>query len=111
MSILHQLSSIVDRSHKRLGRGFGSGKGGHTSSRGSKGQRSRTGSKIPLWFEGGQLPLIKRLPMLRGKYRFKVVRPVVELTLSDLEKLTLTGIRASAGARKAIEAAGGTVTA
>ena len=77
----------MTRSKKRVGRGIGSGKGGHTSSRGSKGQKSRRGSKIPLRFEGGNLPLIKRLPMMRGKGRLKQVRSRVELTLTDLDRL------------------------
>ena len=68
---LHQLTKTTTTSQKRLGRGGGSGKGFHTSSRGQKGQKSR--SKIHLWFEGGQLPLSKRLPFLRGKDRFKSV--------------------------------------
>lgn len=92
MSLLQTLVKSVTKSKKRIGRGIGSGVGGHTSSRGQKGQKSRTGSKVPLWFEGGQLPLIKRLPMLRGKGRFKVVRPVAEITLSDLEKMSATTI-------------------
>jgi large subunit ribosomal protein L15 len=87
MSLLNNLTSIVSRSSKRVGRGFGSGKGGHTSGRGMKGQRSRVGSKIPLWFEGGQLPLTKRLPMLRGKGRFNVLTPTAEVTLSEIEKM------------------------
>lgn len=62
------LPKITRRSQKRLGRGIGSGKGGHTSSRGAKGQHAR--NKVALWFEGGQLPLIKRLPFQRGKGRF-----------------------------------------
>ncbi|MBU0578562.1 50S ribosomal protein L15 [Patescibacteria group bacterium] len=87
MSLLNHLTSIVDRSAKRVGRGYGSGKGGHTSGRGMKGQRSREGGKRPLWFEGGQLPLTKRLPMLRGKGRFNVVNPTAEVTLGDIEKM------------------------
>jgi large subunit ribosomal protein L15 len=67
MSILSSLTKITTRSKKRLGRGYGSGKGGHTSSRGQKGQKSRVGSKVPLWFEGGALPLSKRIPMWRVK--------------------------------------------
>lgn len=87
MSLLNTLTKIVGKSKKQVGRGYGSGKGGHTSGRGQKGQKSRTGSKIPLWFEGGQLPLIKRLPMLRGKSRFNVVRKTAEITLDDLSKM------------------------
>ena len=48
------------RTKKRLGRGPGSGRG-KTSGRGHKGQRSRSGGKSP-WFEGGQMPLQRRLP-------------------------------------------------
>ena len=47
---------------KRLGRGVGSGYGGHSSTRGNKGQRSRSGASIPAWFEGGQMPLQRRIP-------------------------------------------------
>lgn len=61
---LSQLKKITTRSKKRLGRGHGSGKV-KTSGRGTKGQKAR--GKIPVGFEGGQLPLIKRLPLLRGK--------------------------------------------
>jgi large subunit ribosomal protein L15 len=46
---------------KRRGIGTGSGHGG-TSTRGNKGQFSRSGGKIPAWFEGGQMPLQRRLP-------------------------------------------------
>lgn len=87
MSLLNKLVSTTKRSAKRVGRGYSSGKGGHTSGRGMKGQKSRGGSKIPVWFEGGQLPLIKRLPMLRGKGRFNVVRPTAELTLTELNNM------------------------
>jgi large subunit ribosomal protein L15 len=69
MSLLHTIITSVKRSKKRLGRGYGSGKGGHTSGRGQKGQNTR--GKSPLWFEGGQLPLIRRTPFIKGKSRFK----------------------------------------
>ena len=42
---------------KRLGRGYGSGVGGHTSTRGTKGQKSRAGHKSLVFFEGGNVPL------------------------------------------------------
>lgn len=87
MSLLTTLLKITETSKKRVGRGYGSGKGGHTSSRGQKGQKSRGGSKIPVWFEGGQLPLIKRLPMLRGKGRLNVVRPSAEINLTQLQRM------------------------
>ncbi len=92
MSILNLVKKITTRQSKRLGRGYGSGKGGHTSSRGQKGQRARTGSKVPLWFEGGSLPLSKRIPMWRGKGRFKSLISTAELTMSDLNKIELTDI-------------------
>jgi len=88
---LHELPSpIKGKTSKRVGRGVGSGKGGHTVGRGSKGQRSRVGSSIPLWFEGGQLPLNKKLPYLRGKLRFSSLKhATVLLTLSRLNDLGL----------------------
>jgi large subunit ribosomal protein L15 len=92
MSKLNDLISIVDKAHKRIGRGYGSGVGGHTSTRGQKGQKSRTGSKVPLWFEGGQLPLIKRMPMLRGKGRMKPISPASEVSLAELERMQATEI-------------------
>ena len=68
---LNNLSTTTTKSHKRHGRGYGCGKGGHTSGRGAKGQKAR--SKVPLYFEGAPMrkTLIRRLPMLRGKLRFK----------------------------------------
>ncbi len=65
---LSKLSTIVDKSKKRVGRGHGSGKV-KTAGRGTKGQKAR--GTIRSGFEGGQLPLIKRLPLLRGKMRNK----------------------------------------
>ncbi len=53
------------KSRKRVGRGDGSGHGTY-SGRGCKGQKSRSGGKTTRGFEGGQLPLIKRLPRKRG---------------------------------------------
>ena len=53
------------RARKRVGRGNGSAHGTY-SGRGSKGQKSRSGNKVRPGFEGGQLPLIKRLPRKRG---------------------------------------------
>ncbi len=63
---LNNLTKIITKSKKRLGRGHGSGKV-KTAGRGTKGQKSR--GKIKSDFEGGQLPIIKRLPLLRGKTR------------------------------------------
>lgn len=68
---LTQLTGSVRRPKKRVGRGHGSGKV-KTSGRGTKGQKAR--SSIRKDFEGGQLPLIKRLPLLRGKGKNTSVR-------------------------------------
>ncbi len=87
MSILNQLQKITDTSKKRLGRGHGSGKGGHTVGRGTKGQRARKSGQAPAWFEGGQLPLTKRLPMQRGKSRFNVLLPTAAVSLSAISKM------------------------
>lgn len=75
---LNELPKITARQQKRKGRGIGSGKGGHTTGRGQKGQKSR--GKIALTFEGTKIKksLLKRLPFLRGKGRFKPkARPFV----------------------------------
>ena len=64
---LNELSPLTrsKRSRRRVGRGYGSNYG-HTSGRGNKGQKSRSGGSIRRGFEGGQLPLIKRMPSKRG---------------------------------------------
>ena len=59
------------KSRKRIGRGVGSGYGGHSSTRGDKGQKSRSGASIPIWFEGGQMPLQRRIPKFGFKNRFR----------------------------------------
>jgi len=71
MTELNKLAKINTRKSKRVGRGFGSGKGGHTSGRGQKGQKAR--GKIGLAFEGTKMKksLFKRLPLRRGKGKFK----------------------------------------
>ena len=62
MSILNLPSpSGGKKSRKRVGRGRGSGLG-KTSGRGMNGQNARAGGKVPPWFEGGQMPLIRRIP-------------------------------------------------
>ena len=92
MSLLSSLLPIIERSQKRVGRGYGSGKGGHTSGRGMKGQNSRNGGKRPLWFEGGQLPLIKRIPMWRGKSRLESVTNSAAVSLTELSNMKSTEI-------------------
>ena len=67
------------KKRKQVGRGDGSGHGTY-SGRGCKGQKSRSGYKMPRGFEGGQLPLIKRLPQKRGFVNiFRVEYSVVNI--------------------------------
>jgi large subunit ribosomal protein L15 len=126
---------------RRVGRGIGSGLG-KTAGRGHKGQKSRAGGYHKVGFEGGQMPLQRRLPK-RG-FKSQTAKYNAEVTLAALERLgaaevdllslkqaglvgelikvvkviksgelkkavKLTGIGATAGAKAAIEAAGGSV--
>jgi large subunit ribosomal protein L15 len=126
---------------KRVGRGIGSGLG-KTAGRGHKGQKSRAGGFHKVGFEGGQMPLQRRLPK-RG-FKSHLLKYNAEITLTTLSRLDLaevdvltlkhaglvsqmakvvkvintgelskavklTGIGATAGAKAAIEAAGGSV--
>ncbi|SCK34480.1 LSU ribosomal protein L15P [Variovorax sp. HW608] len=126
---------------RRVGRGIGSGLG-KTAGRGHKGQKSRAGGFHKVGFEGGQMPLQRRLPK-RG-FKSQLLKFNAEVTLASLEQLglaevdvlalkqaglvaqiakvvkvvksgeltkavKLTGIGATAGAKAAIEAAGGSV--
>jgi large subunit ribosomal protein L15 len=126
---------------RRVGRGIGSGLG-KTAGRGHKGQKSRSGGYHKVGFEGGQMPLQRRLPK-RGfksqtlKYNAEVTLAALEqLGLDEVDMLTLknagligqlakvvkviksgeisravklTGVGATAGAKVAIEAAGGSL--
>jgi large subunit ribosomal protein L15 len=69
---------ITSKSTKRLGRGAGTGQG-CTSGRGSKGQNSRAGKKLRRDFEGGQMPLIRRVPKKGFFSPFRTVYSVVNL--------------------------------
>ena len=126
---------------RRVGRGIGSGLG-KTAGRGHKGQKSRSGGYHKVGFEGGQMPLQRRLPK-RG-FKSHLLQFNAEVTLTDLQRLgaaevdvltlkqagivgqlakvikviktgeltikvALQGIGATAGAKAAIEAAGGSV--
>ena len=128
-------------SKRRVGRGIGSGLG-KTAGRGHKGQKSRAGGYHKVGFEGGQMPLQRRLPK-RG-FKSQSLRFNAEVTLTALDKLglaevdvsalksaglvaqlaktvkviksgslskavKLNGIGATAGAKAAIEAAGGSL--
>lgn len=129
------------KARRRVGRGIGSGLG-KTAGRGHKGQKSRAGGYHKVGFEGGQMPLQRRLPK-RG-FKSANLKFNGEVTLADLEALglaevdllalktaklvpqivqnvkviktgelkravKLTGIGATAGAKAAIEAAGGSL--
>jgi len=69
---------------KRVGRGPGSGMG-KTSTRGQKGQKSRSGASISPWFQGGQTPLYRRLPK-RGFNNAQFRTEYATINLSDLNK-------------------------
>jgi large subunit ribosomal protein L15 len=68
---------------KRVGRGIGSGLG-KTAGRGHKGQRSRAGGKVKAGFEGGQMPLQRRLP--KGGFKSLVASVTAEVRLHELAK-------------------------
>lgn len=84
--MLNQLPKITSKAKRRLGLGHGSGRS-KTSGRGTKGQKARR--NIALSFEGGALPLIKRMPFLRGKNRNNsyAVKPVV-INVEDLKSFS-----------------------
>jgi large subunit ribosomal protein L15 len=69
---LHELKAPESnkKTRKRVGRGQGSGMG-EQSGRGHNGQKSRSGSKLKAWFEGGQMPLQRRIPKFGFKNRFR----------------------------------------
>lgn len=77
------------RKSKRLGRGIGSGKG-KTCGRGHKGQRARAGGYHKVGFEGGQMPLQRRIPKSGFRSRQSLTRQ--EIYLSDLNKITVDTI-------------------
>ncbi|MEM7369257.1 MAG: 50S ribosomal protein L15 [Bacteroidota bacterium] len=66
------------KTRKRIGRGQGTGRGG-TSTKGHKGQKSRSGYNYRAWFEGGQMPLQRRIPKFGFKNRNRVEYKVVNL--------------------------------
>jgi large subunit ribosomal protein L15 len=63
---------------KRVGRGNASGTG-TTAGRGTKGQGSRSGGKVPSWFEGGQMPIYRRLPKRGFKNRFRKEYAIINI--------------------------------
>jgi large subunit ribosomal protein L15 len=82
------------KTRKRIGRGPGSGQG-KTAGRGHKGQRSRSGASFSMIFEGGQMPLVRRIPK-RG-FNNKFADTVVVVNLADIEE------RFEAGAQVTME--------
>jgi large subunit ribosomal protein L15 len=126
MAELHDLSPSggSHRNRKRIGRGPGSG-WGKTSGRGEKGQKSRSGGNVHPRFEGGQMPLHRRIPK-RGftninRVEYQVVneagligsirKPVKILGQGEVEKALAVEVHAfSKTAKDKIEAAGGSVS-
>ena len=91
---------------KRIGRGAGSGKGG-TSTRGHKGAKSRSGYKNKVGFEGGQMPLQRRLPKFGFKNHFRVEYKAINLSVIDevavaagLDKVTVADLLSAGKVRK-----------
>ncbi len=84
LSNLHPAAGSKHSDSFRVGRGHGSGNG-KTAGRGQKGQKSRSGGKIRVGFEGGQMPLYRRLP----KRGFTCInsKKIIALNLSDLDRL------------------------
>jgi len=81
------LPKMVAKRKKRLGRGYGSGRGGHTVGRGQKGQKAR--GKIGVLFEGMKVKksLLKRLPFQKGKGKFKAGKKPLIINLEVLNLL------------------------
>lgn len=91
MAELHDLHPPEgsNRDRKRVGRGQGSGTG-KTSGRGQKGQNSRSGGGVPAGFEGGQMPLQRRIPKRGFSNRNRVEYQVVNVR--DLERLDVSDV-------------------
>lgn len=83
---LHELTlnKIKNKGRRRVGRGAGSGRG-TTAGRGTKGQKSRAGSHIPAYFEGGQKPLVQIIPKRKGFHRPNKPRVLI-INLKDLPR-------------------------
>ena len=85
---IHDLKPVAgsNRRKKRVGRGIG-GKGGKTAGRGTKGQKPR--SKVPMGFEGGQMPLHMRIPKLKGfNNPFRVEYQGINLDVIEASELS-----------------------
>ena len=86
MNILNQLSKITTKGSRRVGRGYGCKKGGHTSGRGAKGDNVRGHGKLT--FDGTKIKKgwLKRTPFLRGKHRLESQKDIVIFTLDQISK-------------------------
>lgn len=89
LSNLKPAKGSINKNSKRVGRGQGSGKGG-TATRGHKGAKSRSGYSKKIGFEGGQMPLQRRIPKFGFTSRKSLVR--AEVRLSDLNKVDANSI-------------------
>lgn len=84
---LENLSATPEfKNRKRVGRGPGSGMG-KTATKGEKGQKKRSGVSIPVWFQGGQSPLYRRIPK-RGFNNRRFETKYAVINLSDLNKFS-----------------------
>lgn len=81
---LSKLKKQVNKGTKRVGRGISAGQG-KTAGRGTKGQNSRTGGGVRPGFEGGQMPLVQRVPKKRG-FTARAAKPAT-VTLKSLSGL------------------------
>ena len=81
---LHYAEGAREKPGKRLGRGIGSGKGG-SAGRGTKGYGARSGAKRRAWFEGGQMPIQRRLPKRGFNNNFRTVYEIVNV--GDLDRI------------------------
>lgn len=104
---LHNLQPRPGSKHrrKRLGQGESSGRG-KTAGRGGKGQTARSGSSIRIGFEGGQMPLIRRIPK-RGFNNYEFTTTYVAVNLRDLNQFD-DGARVDETALRAVGLANGT---
>jgi large subunit ribosomal protein L15 len=79
------------KNRKRIGRGEGSGHGG-TATKGMNGQMSRSGANHKAWFEGGQMPLQRRIPKFGFTNIFKIYSQVVNIDLLEKNAARLNGV-------------------
>ena len=86
MEILNKLIKTTTKSSRRIGRGIGSGNGGHTVGRGSKGHNARTKTSLEFAGTKNKKSWIKRLPFLRGKHRLENRKNIININLSQIDK-------------------------